>query len=134
VRLSLLPRGISRPFFTDLFRGAEYSSSYSSDSRRLFGVSAHAARTFSVAELLEEPRRIISRIDGTLHQKVEISEHERNSGSILWIRAGVALRTRQDGSLLDGVATHLQVKISCVIELASPIEGPVSEGNIPGPV
>ncbi|HUK23783.1 MAG TPA: hypothetical protein VLV49_04325 [Terriglobales bacterium] len=42
-----------RAFFDELFRGAEYSLSYGSDVRRLFGVSGKASRPFSVAELLQ---------------------------------------------------------------------------------
>jgi hypothetical protein len=39
-------------FFQKLFRGSEYSLSYGSDPRKLFGVSVKAARTFPVADLL----------------------------------------------------------------------------------
>jgi len=40
-------------FFQQLFQGSEYSMSYGSDPRRLFGVSLKAAQPFSVANLLE---------------------------------------------------------------------------------
>ena len=36
-----------------LFRGSEYSMSYGSDPRKLFGVSVKAAQLFSIADLLE---------------------------------------------------------------------------------
>jgi hypothetical protein len=39
-------------FFAQLFGGAEYSRSYPADPRRLFGVTAQAARSFSLSELL----------------------------------------------------------------------------------
>jgi hypothetical protein len=39
-------------FFKKLFRGGEYSLSYGSDPRKLFGVSVKTARAFSVADLL----------------------------------------------------------------------------------
>ena len=39
-------------FFGQLFRGGEYSLSYPSDPRSLFGVSVKAARAFSAADLL----------------------------------------------------------------------------------
>jgi hypothetical protein len=41
-----------KDFFDQLFRGAEYSLSYSEDPRQLFGVTAKASRPFSAAELL----------------------------------------------------------------------------------
>ncbi len=39
-------------FFERLFRGSEFSLTYESDPRRLFGVSAKASRSFSVEDLL----------------------------------------------------------------------------------
>jgi hypothetical protein len=39
-------------FSAELFRGADYSSVYASDPRRLFSVSLRASRAFSVADLL----------------------------------------------------------------------------------
>jgi hypothetical protein len=42
-----------RAFFTRLFGGADYSLSYPSDPRRLFGTTARSARPFSAAELLK---------------------------------------------------------------------------------
>lgn len=39
-------------FFQKLFRGKEFSLTYSSDPRRLFGVSAKAVQTFSTSDLL----------------------------------------------------------------------------------
>lgn len=42
-----------RTFFASLFPGTEYSLSYGNEPRRLFSVSAKAARLFSVADLLE---------------------------------------------------------------------------------
>jgi hypothetical protein len=42
-----------RRFFEKLFRGSDYSLSYGSDPRRLFGVSAKSSRSFSAADLLE---------------------------------------------------------------------------------
>jgi hypothetical protein len=39
-------------FFDKLFRGSEYSRSYTSGPRRLFGVSVKASRTFATADLL----------------------------------------------------------------------------------
>ena len=39
-------------FSEELFRGADYSSAYGSDPRRLFSVSLRASRAFSVADLL----------------------------------------------------------------------------------
>lgn len=42
-----------RKFFSRLFRGGDYSLSYDSDPRRLFGVKAKSSRAFSTAELLE---------------------------------------------------------------------------------
>jgi len=43
-----------KTFSEKLFRGGEYSLSYSSDPRKLFGVSVKAAQPFTVAELLEK--------------------------------------------------------------------------------
>jgi len=42
-----------RTFLDMLFRGAEYSLTYASEPRRLFGVAARAARPFSAEELLQ---------------------------------------------------------------------------------
>ena len=42
-----------KTFFEKLFHGAEFSLSHQTDPRRLFGVSAKASRSFSVAELLK---------------------------------------------------------------------------------
>jgi len=42
-----------RAFFKKLFRGGEYSLSYGSDPRSLFGVSARAAKPLSLSNLLE---------------------------------------------------------------------------------
>jgi hypothetical protein len=39
-------------FFEKLFRGGEYSLSYASDPRKLFGVSAKSSRIFATADLL----------------------------------------------------------------------------------
>jgi len=39
-------------FFEKLFRGSEYSLSYASEPRELFGVSAKSSRTFATADLL----------------------------------------------------------------------------------
>lgn len=39
-------------FFQQLFRGSEFTLTYESDPRRLFGVSAKASRSFTVADLL----------------------------------------------------------------------------------
>ena len=39
-------------FFEKLFRGREYSVSYTSEPRKLFGVSVKSSRTFSAADLL----------------------------------------------------------------------------------
>jgi hypothetical protein len=39
-------------FFEKLFRGSEFTLAYESDPRRLFGVSAKAAKSFSVSDLL----------------------------------------------------------------------------------
>lgn len=39
-------------FFEKLFRGSEYSLSYTSEPRRLFGISVKSARTFATADLL----------------------------------------------------------------------------------
>jgi hypothetical protein len=39
-------------FFKKLFRGSDYSLSYASEPRRLFGVSAMSSRTFATADLL----------------------------------------------------------------------------------
>lgn len=39
-------------FFRKLFRGSEYSLSYPSEPRNLFGVSAKSSRTFAAADLL----------------------------------------------------------------------------------
>jgi hypothetical protein len=41
-----------RSFLQKLFRGAEYSLSYASDPRKLFGVNVRASKTFPVADLL----------------------------------------------------------------------------------
>jgi hypothetical protein len=40
-------------FLDELFRGAEYSLSYSADPRRLFGVTVKAAQPFSAGQLLD---------------------------------------------------------------------------------
>jgi hypothetical protein len=42
-----------QPFAQMLFRGSEYSMSYGSDPRKLFGVSVKASQLFSIADLLE---------------------------------------------------------------------------------
>jgi len=42
-----------RKFLGRLFRGDDYSLSYGSDPRRLFGVRAKSSRAFTTAELLE---------------------------------------------------------------------------------
>ncbi len=47
--------------FAKLFGGVEYSLSYAHDPRRLFGVSAQAARAFSLAELLGNLSAVKSR-------------------------------------------------------------------------
>lgn len=39
-------------FFETLFRGSEYSLSYTSEPRKLFGVSVKTSRTFTTADLL----------------------------------------------------------------------------------
>ena len=39
-------------FFEKLFRGSEYSLSYTSEARKLFGVSVKTSRTFTTADLL----------------------------------------------------------------------------------
>jgi hypothetical protein len=39
-------------FLQKLFRGAEYSLSYVTDPRKLFGVTARASTAFPVADLL----------------------------------------------------------------------------------
>jgi hypothetical protein len=41
-----------RAFLDELFHGSEYSLSFDSDPRRLFGAAAKAARAFDTAELL----------------------------------------------------------------------------------
>ena len=41
-----------KSFLQKLFRGGEYTVSYGSDPRRLFGVSVRASRPFPIAELL----------------------------------------------------------------------------------
>jgi hypothetical protein len=43
-----------RSFSEKLFRGSEYSTSYGSDPRNLFGVSIKVGRSFTVTELLEK--------------------------------------------------------------------------------
>jgi len=43
-----------KTFSEKLFRGGEFSMSYGSDPRRLFGVSVKAVRPLSVTELLEK--------------------------------------------------------------------------------
>jgi hypothetical protein len=43
-----------KSFSEKLFRRSEYSMSYGSDLRKLFGVSVKAAQSFTVAELLEK--------------------------------------------------------------------------------
>jgi len=39
-------------FFEKLFRGSQYSLSYASDPRRLFGVSVKSSQSFTTADLL----------------------------------------------------------------------------------
>jgi hypothetical protein len=41
-----------KTFFEKLFRGSEYSVSYSSEPRKLFGVSVKSSRMFAAADLL----------------------------------------------------------------------------------
>jgi hypothetical protein len=45
--------GDFQAFSEQLFRGADYSSAYGSDPRRLFSVSLRASRRFSLADLLK---------------------------------------------------------------------------------
>ena len=55
-RIARQTREAARPdfqaFSEELFRGADYSSVYGSDPRRLFSVSLRASRAFSLADLL----------------------------------------------------------------------------------